>query len=109
VCYPHDAHLSDVATKKHHWLCHSVMNLFFSAGLFGDVTTRMRARRLMGRQSAQSLRQCLERVVQGWMLRVYAVRPIGGHVGVAAAVWVRCYEAAGIVRRDGREERRMDW
>jgi hypothetical protein len=74
------------------------MNLFFSAGLSGDMTARMRARRPMGRQSAQSPRQCLERLVEGWTLRVCGVTTVGGHVCVAAAVWPSCYEGAGIVR-----------
>lgn len=97
VCYPPDALLSDIATNKHDWLYRPVMNLFFSAGLFGDVSARMRPKRPMGRQSAQFPRQCLEQLVGGWMLRVLAVRPGGEHVRVASAAWVRCYERARIV------------
>ena len=98
MCYPPDALLSDIATSKHDWLYSPVMNLFFSAGLFADVSARMRTKRPMGRQSAQSLRQCLERPVGGQMLRLSVVRLGGEHVGVASAVWVRCYEGVRIVR-----------
>lgn len=98
MCYPPDALLSDIATNKHDWLYRPVMNLFFSAGLFGDVSARMRWKRPMGRQSAQSPRQCVERLVGGWMLHVSAVRPGGEHVRVASAAWLRCCEGARIVR-----------
>lgn len=74
------------------------MNLFFSAGLFSDVSARMRTKRPMGRQSAQCPRQCLERPVGGQMLRVSAVRLGVEHVRVASAGWVRCCEGARIVR-----------
>lgn len=93
-----DALLSDIATNKHDWLYRPVMYLFFSAGLFGDVSARMRRKRPMGRQSAQFPRQCLERLVGGWMLRLLAVRHGGEHVRVASAAWIRCYERARIVR-----------
>lgn len=96
--YPADALLSDIATNKHDWLHRPVMNLFFSAGLFGDVSARMRPKRPMGRQSAQSPRQCLERLVGELKLCVFVVRPGVEHVRVASAAWVRCYEGARIVR-----------
>lgn len=98
MCYPPDALLSDIATNKHDWLYRPVMNLFFSAGLFGDVSARMRSKRPMGRQSAQSPRQCVERLVGGWILRASVVWPGGEHVRVASAAWLRCYEGARIVR-----------
>jgi hypothetical protein len=85
LCYPPDALLSDIATNKNDWLYRPVMNLFFSAGLFGDVSVRMRSKRPMGRQSAQSPRQCLEWLRGGWVLRVSAVRPGSEHVRVASA------------------------
>jgi hypothetical protein len=90
--------MSDIATNKHDWLYHPLTNLFFSAGLFSDVSARMRSQRPMRRQSAQSHRQCLERLVGGWVLRVSAVRPGGEHVRVASAAWVRCSERVRVVR-----------
>lgn len=97
MCYPPDAHLSDIATNKHDWLFHPVMNLFFSAGLFGNVSSRMRSKRPMGRESAQFPTQCLEQLVGGWLFCVSAVRLGGEHVRVASAALVRCYEGARLV------------
>jgi hypothetical protein len=89
VCFSNATPRSPCDVQTYHnddWLRHQMTNLFFSAGLSGDVTARMRARRPMGVLSGQPLRQCLERPGEGWTLSVCGAATGVGHGRVAAII-----------------------